>query len=275
MNRIYNEVKKNPILSPLPMILGLIAFLIMIYSITITFRSLYDFFELKSNNIHSIFTSLFIHNLDDQGVHIFSNILALFLFGYIVCIQSSSRNMFIIFLLSGILTNLSTIFLVIILNNALTPRYVEWANSQGITVSGQLQLFGLSGGGASDGIMGLIGCSLAIAINFMLLMVIKIIQEGKNHNSSEIGQLIRKNYLLIILSLITLVIGSLSFLERFIADFECFSYSLTQLYAFGSGDGIPFPQSKGNSNLAHVIGTIIGFILGLWYLVISDETHLS
>lgn len=120
--------------------------------------------------------------------------------------------------------------------------------------------------------MGLIGCSLALAINFMLLMIIKIIQEGRNNNSSEIGQLIRKNYLLIILSLITLVFGSLLFLERFVADFERFSYSLTQLYAFGRGDGIPFPQSRGNPNLAHVIGTIIGFILGLWYLVINNKT---
>jgi hypothetical protein len=183
--------------------------------------------------------------------------------------------MLIVFILSGLLTNLSVIFLVNILNTTLSPQYFEWANSQGITVLGKIQLFGLSGGGASGAIMGLLGFSMAISCTFMILLIVKIVQNVLKSDISEIKQIFYVNRYLIAINLITLLFVIVTFPERFIADLEMFSYSLTHLYAFGSGTGIEFPQSRGHPILAHVIGAIIGFILGLWYLVFSNKSILQ
>ncbi|MFX0172706.1 MAG: hypothetical protein ACFE9L_12385 [Candidatus Hodarchaeota archaeon] len=266
-----NKFKADPILKPLPMVLGLVVFLIIIYYITTIFISLYDILELKSYNLLSPLTSIFIHDLDDQGVHILSNIQSLFLIGYIASIQSSWKKMLIVFILGGFLTNLSVIFLVWLLNTTLTSRYDDWANSQGIIVHEKIQLFGLSGGGASDAIMGLLGFSLAISSSFMILLIAKIIRNILSSEFSDIPQLIWTNRYFIILNLAIIFFGTLIFLERFIADLEMFSYSLTYLYAFGGRTGIEFPQSRGNLILAHVIGTVIGYNLGLWHLVFYND----
>ena len=68
-----------------------------------------------------------------------------------------------------------------------------------------------------------------------------------------------------------LLLGTIVFIERLLADLEMFSYVLTNNYAFISGSTLPFPQSRGVPTLAHVIGSILGFILGLWYLIGQEK----
>ncbi|PWI49501.1 hypothetical protein CEE45_01535 [Candidatus Heimdallarchaeota archaeon B3_Heim] len=278
MNRrknIMEYLKKNPLLRPFPAIVAIVVIIWVVYFLILFCPPIYDLLEHKSDNPFGFFTNMWIHDLDDQGYHILNNTTGIIVFGYIVSIQTSRKNMVIVFLLSGILTSIFLGIFVSFMNATLTERYVTWATAQGVIIIGDFHLFSTGGGGASNAIMGLSGFSFVLAGYYFILFIVRNARDLYHRNLDLLKQTFKENWIFLLINSVAIVFTSFIFYERLVADFLMFTYTLTYLYAFVEGVGIPFPLSRGHPLLAHIFGALFGFLLGLVYLIDRNSNQVQ
>jgi membrane associated rhomboid family serine protease len=273
---LENWYPKNTYLKPIPVIIGMTIILIGVFGVTSLNPTIYDILKQGKTNPHGLLTSLFIHDLDNLD-HLTFNLLGLWIFGYLVSVQTSHTRMFFVFVLCGVLANVSIDVFGNLLNSIVTPTFITWATSSGYSVGEGLQLIpSPSGGGASDGLTGLIGFAVALAIDYFFANIREAYQSGNSitNRISHLKKSLSSTYCTTMIHFIALLgVIILDFALKI--DLEMFSYVLTHNYAGATGTFLPFPSSGGHPLLAHVFGGLIGFILGIYYVKRNKNENIN
>ncbi len=229
--------------------------------------SIYDLLEMNRSNPFSILTSLLIHDLDNSA-HLSVNLGALWIFGYIVNIQTNRFRMLITFFVCGVLANISTVIFSDLINHLFSTTFTNWAVSSRHWIGENLRVVpSPNGGGASDGLMGLGGFALALAIDFLIINLHEAYRISRNSTNKYLIILIDRLNQSIVDTCVNCVgiLGILVLWAGLIMDLEMFYYVLTFNYAAANGELLSYPTSDGHPLLAHAFGGLIGFIIGIYY----------